>query len=163
MSSLAKMKDKVKLRVALPEEEDILYSLFVSTRKSEFAILEWDEQQIEGLLRMQYDAQKAFYQQQFPNAKYEIIMYEGLGIGRLITEIQQEAIRLIDIFIIPEYRGRGICTALLREFQHVAAELRLPIELNVLMGNPAQRLYERCGFVVTGEVVPHVMMAWHRN
>ena len=106
---------------------------------------------------------KSFYQQQFPNAKYEIIMYEGLGIGRLITEIQQEAIRLIDIFIIPEYRGRGICTALLREFQHVAAELRLPIELNVLMGNPAQRLYERCGFVVTGEVVPHVMMAWHRN
>ncbi|WP_342545621.1 GNAT family N-acetyltransferase [Lysinibacillus sp. FSL K6-4013] len=163
VSSLAKMKDKVKLRVALPEEEDTLYSLFVSTRKSEFAILEWDEQQIEGLLRMQYDAQKAFYQQQFPNAKYEIIMYEGLGIGRLITEIQQEAIRLIDIFIIPEYRGRGICTALLSEFQHVAAELRLPIELNVLMGNPAQRLYERCGFVVTGEVVPHVMMAWHRN
>ena len=163
VSSLAKMKDKMKLRVALPEEEDTLYSLFVSTRKSEFAILEWDEQQIEGLLRMQYDAQKAFYQQQFPNAKYEIIMYKGLGIGRLITEIQQEAIRLIDIFIIPEYRGRGICTALLREFQHVAAELRLPIELNVLMGNPAQRLYERCGFVVTGEVVPHVMMAWHRN
>ena len=40
---------------------------------------------------------KSFYQQQFPNAKYEIIMYEGLGIGRLITEIQQEAIRLIDI------------------------------------------------------------------
>lgn len=163
MSSLAKMKDKVKLRVALPEEEDTLYSLFVSTRKSEFAILEWDEQQIEGLLRMQYDAQKAFYQQQFPNAKYEIIMYEGLGIGRLITEIQQEAIRLIDIFILSKYRGRGICTVLLRELQRIAVELRMSIELNVLMGNPAQRLYERCGFVVTGEVVPHVMMAWHRN
>lgn len=65
VSSLAKMKDKVKLRVALPEEEDILYSLFVSTRKSEFAILEWDEQQIEGLLRMQYDAQKLFISNNF--------------------------------------------------------------------------------------------------
>lgn len=97
MSGKAKMKDKVKLRVALSEEEDTLYSLFVSTRKNEFAILELDEQQIEGLLRMQYDAQKASYQQQFPNAKYEIIMYEGVGIGRLITEVQQEAIRLIDV------------------------------------------------------------------
>lgn len=154
------MKDKVKLRVALPEEEDTLYSLFVSTRKNEFAILELDEQQIEGLLCMQYDAQKASYQHQFPNVKYEIIMYEGLGIGRLITDVQQEAIRLIDIFILPEYRGRGICTVLLREFQHIAAESRLPIELTVLMGNPAQRLYERCGFVVIDETSPYLLMIW---
>lgn len=154
------MKDKVKLRVALPEEEDTLYSLFVSTRKNEFAILELDEQQIEGLLRMQYDAQKASYKHQFPNAKYEIIMYEGVGIGRLITEVQQEAIHLIDIFIIPEYRGRGICTALLGELQRIAVELRLLIELNVLMGNPAQRLYERCGFVVMDETSPYLLMIW---
>ncbi|KOY83800.1 GNAT family N-acetyltransferase [Lysinibacillus macroides] len=154
------MKDKVKLRVALPEEEEILYSLYVSTRKSEFAILEWDEQQIEGLLRMQYDAQKVSYQQQFPNAKYEIIMYEDVGIGRLIAEVQQKAIRLIDIFILPEYRGRGICTTLLKELQQIAAELRLPLELNVLMGNPAQRLYERLGFVVTDETPPYLLMIW---
>jgi len=160
VSGKAKMKDKVKLRVALPEEEDTLYSLFVSTRKNEFAILELDEQQIEGLLRMQYDAQKASYQQQFPNANYEIIMYEGVGIGRLITEVQQEVTRLIDIFILPEYRGRGICTVLLRELQRIALELRLPIELNVLMGNPAQRLYERCGFVVMDETSPYLLMIW---
>ena len=43
-------------------------------------------------------------------------MYEGVGIGRLITEVQQAAIRLIDIFILPEYRGRGICTVLLGNF-----------------------------------------------
>lgn len=154
------MKDMVKLRVALPEEEDTLYSLYVSTRKSEFAMLEWDEQQIEELLRMQYDAQKVSYQQQFPHAKYEIIMYEGAGIGRLITEVQQEAIRLIDIFVLPEYRGRGICTTRLRELQCTAAELRLPLELKVLIGNPAQRLYERCGFVVTDEVLPYLLMRW---
>ena len=154
------MKDKVKLQVALPEEEETLYSLYVSTRKSEFAILEWDEQQIEGLLRMQYDAQKVSYQQQFPHAKYEIIMYEGAGIGRLIIEVQQEAIRLIDIFVLPEYRGRGICTTLLKELQQIAAELRLPLELNVLMGNPARRLYERCGFVVTDETPPYLLMIW---
>ena len=71
VSSLARMKDKVKLRVALPEEEDTLYALYVSTRKSEFAILEWDEQQIESLLRMQYDAQKLLISNNFlmPNMK----------------------------------------------------------------------------------------------
>ncbi len=121
------MKDKVKLQVALPEEEDTLYSLYASTRKSEFAMLEWDEQQIEGLLRIQYDAQKVSYQQQFPHAKYEIIMYEGAGIGRLITEVQQEAIRLIDIFVLPKYRGRRISTELLRIVQRIATEWRLPL------------------------------------
>lgn len=148
----------LKFTSILPRDELFLYELYASTRSGEFTLLGLPDQQIVDLLRMQYEAQKSSYQHQFPKAKYELIYYEDVRIGRIITDIQSQCIHLVDISLLPEYRGRGYGTQLIKRLQSVAVEKRLPVTLHVLQGNPAQRLYERCGFHVTGEVAPYVAM-----
>jgi ribosomal protein S18 acetylase RimI-like enzyme len=53
---------------------------------------------------------------------------------------------------LPEHQGRGIGTALLREFINSAHEKGVSATLEVLKANePARRLYERLGFTVVFE------------
>lgn len=59
----------------------------------------------------------------------------------------EETIPVLGIAVLPGWRGQGIGTALMRRLLEGPAG-RAPISLNVAKGNPAQRLYERMGFVV---------------
>jgi ribosomal protein S18 acetylase RimI-like enzyme len=53
------------------------------------------------------------------------------------------------LFVHPEFRRRGVATALIRE---MLVRLQRPITLNVMAGNiPARALYERIGFSVERE------------
>ena len=53
------------------------------------------------------------------------------------------------MYVHPSHQGRGVGTALLRHlFSYAAAQGVHRIELTVLDGNPARRLYEREGFTL---------------
>jgi ribosomal protein S18 acetylase RimI-like enzyme len=53
----------------------------------------------------------------------------------------------LGIALLPEYRGQGIGTALLKRLLEAAKNLYPAISLSVSPNNPAMRLYERLGFV----------------
>jgi len=58
--------------------------------------------------------------------------------------------------VLPQYIGHGVGTLLL---QHLLEEVKRyypRVVLSVRTTNPAKRLYERMGFVVTGEIVNRV-------
>jgi ribosomal protein S18 acetylase RimI-like enzyme len=57
------------------------------------------------------------------------------------------------VAVLPEYRGKGIGTALLMRHLEAAAGLYRALSLSVSPRNPAKRLYERLGFeiVATGD------------
>lgn len=148
----------LKVANCTSEHEFFMYQLYVSTRIDEFRLLHLNEEQIQSLLKMQYEAQKNSYHNRFPNAKYEMIYYEGECIGRMITDRQSHGIHLVDISLLPEYRGKGYGTQLIKRLQEIALVEGGSITLNVLQNNPAQRLYERCGFYVTEEVEPYFAM-----
>lgn len=52
--------------------------------------------------------------------------------------------------MLPEYRGRGIGTALLAQLIRAVEGVYENISLSVTEGNPALRLYQRLGFEVCG-------------
>jgi GNAT superfamily N-acetyltransferase len=52
----------------------------------------------------------------------------------------------LSIAIVPEHRGRGIGTRLLRRSLSAARALEQDLSLSVSRSNPARRLYERPGF-----------------
>ena len=62
-----------------------------------------------------------------------------------------EAVPELSIAVLPEYRGRGVGTALLSRLLSEAAQRFEAVSLSVSESNPAQRLYERLGFVVFGK------------
>jgi ribosomal protein S18 acetylase RimI-like enzyme len=66
---------------------------------------------------------------------------------------------LSSIEVAATHRGRGIGTSVVERFVREAGAAGLTATLQVLKANPrARRLYERLGFVLTGETAAHVAM-----
>jgi ribosomal protein S18 acetylase RimI-like enzyme len=142
---------KPELRPASSDDREFLFRLYASTRADEIAALGWPAAQQEAFLRMQFNAQQKWYETAYPGAEYQIIEMERQPIGRMIVLRGPGAWQLMDISLIPEYRGRGIGGELIRDLIRDCAQLGGVIKLQVLRVNPAVRLYERLGFINTGE------------
>jgi ribosomal protein S18 acetylase RimI-like enzyme len=142
------------------EDDCFLFEVYMSTRVEEFTSLGWDEDQLASFLRMQYEMQKRSYHNQYPNSNYELVVWEGVRVGRIMFEETEQAWMLVDIALLPIYRNKGIGTQLIVRLQQNAALTNKPIRLFVLAGNPVQELYKRLGFHVTGQQSPYIAMEW---
>ena len=65
-----------------------------------------------------------------------------------------------DISLMPDFRGRGIGSTLLRRFLAEATVAGVPVGLSVDAANPARHLYERLGFVVTDASSVYWSLEW---
>lgn len=132
------------------QEEDLefLLRLYSTTRAEEMAMVtDWTDEQKDAFVRMQFQAQHAWYQEHYGDAQFALVLVEGIPAGRLYVHRRAAEIRLVDISLLPEYRNGGIGTALLGELFAESAESGKPVTIHVEKFNPAMRLYERLGFV----------------
>ena len=160
METDSKVLNGITLRPCDDCDEGFLFALFKSVRTDEFTALNWSPAQLEPLLRIQFSAQSQSYASTFPQSVHEIICSGEEPVGRMITDNAAEAVHLVDIALIPAYRGRGIGAALVQGLQAQCSVLRKPLRLHVVATNRAVRLYERLGFVVTGGTEMYHLMEW---
>jgi ribosomal protein S18 acetylase RimI-like enzyme len=152
--------DAVRLRPAAADDEEHLYRVYASTREEELAPLGWAEAQREAFLRMQFTAQDRYYRAQFPDASYQVVLAGQRAAGRLYVDRRPDEIRVLDIALLPEHRGGGIGSALLRDLFDEARGRGVPVRLHVERSNPALRLYRRLGFEPIGERIPYLLLEW---
>jgi ribosomal protein S18 acetylase RimI-like enzyme len=136
----------VELRPVEPGDDEFLYRVYATTRAEELAVVPWDDAGKEAFLRMQFTAQDGYYHEQMPDASYQVVLVDGLAAGRLYVDRRADEIHVIDIALLPEHRGQGLGTALLRELLDEADAAGKPVSIHVERFNPALRLYERLGF-----------------
>ena len=148
------------LRPITPADRPFLARLYASTRQDELALLDWDDAQKESFLEMQFNAQHTFYTEQFRQAQFEIIELEGDPIGRLYLDRRPDEIRLIDIALLPEQRGRGIGSFFMQRVLTEARLARLPVRIHVERLNPALRLYGRLGFRQIDDTGVYYLLEW---
>ena len=87
-------------------------------------------------------------------------MLDHNPIGRILVDRSGETIRLVDIALLTEFRGRGIGSILLRRLLDEGAAAGKRVVLSVYKFNPAMRLYERLGFFKVAEDGLYVQMQW---
>lgn len=149
------------LRPIRPADESFLYRVYASTRTDELAqLIDWDDAQKEAFLRMQFTAQHTFYQQQFADAAFDIILLNKKPIGRLYLDRRADEIRIIDIALLPTYRNRGIGSQFLKRIMAEATDANVAVRIHVEQMNPALRLYERLGFQHIDENGVYYLMEW---
>ncbi|HEY3368989.1 MAG TPA: GNAT family N-acetyltransferase [Symbiobacteriaceae bacterium] len=147
-------------RPACLDDAPFLLEVYPSTRQDEVAAWGWSPEQQNAFLQMQFMAQNRSYEMRFPDLAQRVIVQDGRLAGRLIAAQTGDEVRLVDIALLPEFRGTGIGATLIRELQAQAERVGKPLGLQVAKANPARRLYERLGFVVIGETDLHYAMEW---
>lgn len=158
-----KTAPSIELRPATAADQHFLLRLYASTRGTEFRLHGCDAATEAMVQAVQFKAQQTDFQLQYPDAEATVIVERERPIGRLYVQYSQTEVRLIDMALLPEYRGRGIGRGLLRGLQSHGQRLQLPVRLNVLLGNPVQRLCQRCDFVMQGLDGLYASMEWTPN
>ncbi len=138
------------LRDALPSDRAFLLALYTSTRADEFADLGWPVEMERAFMKMQFEAQRTDYERRHPGARCQIVQLHRCPIGRLWLAEDARSLTVLDISLVAELRGQGIGGECLRRVLRCADAARLDVELQVVRGNPAQRLYERLGLRTVG-------------
>lgn len=150
----------ISLRPVTPEDEQFLFEVYASTRMDELDAIGMDKAQQEAFINMQYRLQRHHYLTYYTQATHDIVLLDGVPVGRFYINRTSEEIRGVDVALLPAYRSFGIGSHLIRQVQQEAAQKGLPFRLQVEKHNPAFQLYLRLGFVKTGETETHIQMEW---
>lgn len=152
---------EVTLRPIRDEDMEILFRVYAATRAEEMAmVVDWTDEQKEAFLRMQFQAQHAWYQEHYIGAQFDLLLVDGIPAGRLYVHRRESEIRLVDISLLPEFRGSGVGTKLLHELMSEAEAAGKPLTIHVEKYNPAMRLYLRLGFKPIEDRGPYDLMEW---
>lgn len=151
---------KLSLRPITDDDLPFLNQLYHSTRDYEMAQVDWSKEQKEAFLTMQFEAQHRHYQVYYADADFDIIELEKKPIGRLYLERREEEFRIVDIALLPKYRGRGIGSYFMKKVMGESAEQGLPVRIHVEHDNPAMRLYLRLGFTQIDTNGVYHLMEW---
>jgi ribosomal protein S18 acetylase RimI-like enzyme len=154
------------LRPVAPADAAFLLRVFAGTREDELALTNWDETTRDAFVRSQARAQAAHYQAHWPDAEHSVIVLQqseaSQDVGRLWLYRRAQAVHVLDIALLPEWRGQGLGRQVL---QHLMVEARAQgraVTIFVEAGNPARRLYDRLGFLPEGQPEGvHQFMRWH--
>ena len=150
----------LELRAATPGDEPFLCQVYATTRSSELAMVAWTEEEKAAFVEMQFRAQAQYYREHYPNTSFDVIVLDGLEVGRLYVARWSDEIRIVDIALLSDYCNRGIGTRLVRQLQSEATAAGKPLRIHVERFNPAMRLYQRLGFRQIEDRGVYLFMEW---
>ncbi len=157
----------VELREIGLADQALLIDIYYSTRTEELSrALDWNEEQKLAFIHHQFFAQDDYYKKVYPNATFDIIVYENVSVGRLYVErfIIDGTIRIIDISLLPKYRNVGIGSYLINKLKEEAIQSKKSLTIHVEIFNKALELYKRLGFQKIKETNGvYYLMEWNQK
>lgn len=154
---------KVSLRRAKAKDIDFLKEVYAGTRPDIMKNPNFGEKDRIAFIESQFNLQDIYYRNNYPGARFMIIKEGGLDRGRLYLHEGKKDIRIMDIAILPAFRGKGTGTFIIKDLQSDASASGKSVSIHVEENNPAKSLYKRLGFKKQGEKVNGVyqLMVWH--
>jgi ribosomal protein S18 acetylase RimI-like enzyme len=149
---------RVALRPVRVGDEPFLLRVYAGTRTEELAPVPWSPEQKAAFVAQQFAAQTAHYAQHYPGMSADVIVVDDEPVGRLLVARRAEEILIVDIAILPAFRGRGAGSVLLGRLREQARAAGKRLSIHVERENRARRLYERLGFRLVGEHGVYVRM-----
>lgn len=136
----------IALRPITDSDLEFLHRLYGTTRDEELRQVPWSAEQKAAFVRQQFEAQHAWWTEHYAGASFDIVLVDGEPAGRLYVDRWKREIRIVDVAVMPEWRGRGIGERLIRGVFAEGDAAGKPVSIHVEQYNRARRLYERLGF-----------------
>lgn len=103
--------------------------------------------------------QRELHNTRFASHDFRIIQFRGIDVGFFATSSASGAVKLHQLFILPEYQGRGIGSACMTRIVDEANLTQKPVMLQALKINTrAIAFYQRLGFTIADDDARHVQM-----
>ncbi|MCR1782293.1 GNAT family N-acetyltransferase [Nocardioides carbamazepini] len=150
--------ERVALRPVTDADDAFLLALYGEIRATELDQVVWEPGQREAFLRMQHDLQTAQYRGAHPQGSFDIVEVDGRSAGRLYVSRRDADVRIVDVALTAEFRGRGIGGALVARVIDEAVASGRSTSIHVEVHNPAASLYRRLGFRPVSQRGVYVLM-----
>jgi GNAT superfamily N-acetyltransferase len=150
----------IALRQVEEADEAHLLAVYTATRLEELAATDWSDEQKAAFCRMQFEAQDAHYHSHYATAERSVILAGGTPAGRLYVDRWTHEIRIVEIALLPAFRGHGIGTKILTNLQNEARETGKFLSIHVERFNPALSLYARLGFTLAEDKGVYLLLHW---
>lgn len=150
----------IAFRPISDDDLEFLHRVYAETRREELSVTPWTEEEKRTFLRLQAEAQHRHYQLHYTGSDFLVILVDGVPSGRLYVGRWSKEIRVVDIALLPEARGSGVGTRILKDLLDEGARTGRCVTIHVERMNPALRLYERLGFVVEEDKGIYLFMKW---
>lgn len=103
--------------------------------------------------------QRELHEVRFASQDVHIVQYRGTDVGYFSTSSTADRVRVVQIFILPEYQRKGLGSACMRLIVSDASAQEKSVRLQVLKINTrAIAFYRRLGFSIVDEDNTHVQM-----
>ena len=141
-----------KIRFATPDDHDWLYALKAeSVRPYVEKIWGWDENYQEK----DFDGDFSRMEQ------FNVIEVDGRFVGFVQYYFEYPYFEVVEIHLLPEYRGNGIGSDILRYLQKVCIAQDRKIRIGCFKENHrAKHLYQKLGFMQTEETDTHYILEY---
>jgi RimJ/RimL family protein N-acetyltransferase len=147
------------LRAIAPADADFLLRLYASTREEELKQTDWSDEEKQRFVRMQFAAQQQAYDR-YLDAAFFILSWGSEPIGRLYLQDSEMTLLIVDLSLLPAWRGRGIGSDALRAVFAQASLRQQAVRIHVERFNPALRLYQRLGFRLLRDKGVYLLLEW---
>lgn len=155
------MTGTITLRPITDADMDFLHRLYATTREDELTQVDWTDEQKAAFVSQQFHAQHQYWQENYKDTSWDLVLRDGEPIGRLYVARWAEEIRIVDIALMPGQRGGGTGTRLIRALFAEGDASGRKVSIHVEIFNPARRLYGRLGFVQAAERGVYLLMERH--
>jgi len=141
-----------KIRFAIPDDHDLIYALKTgSVRPYVEKIWGWDK-----------DDQKKDFDSDFTNIEqFNVIEVNGSFGGFVQYFFEYPYFEVVEMHLLPEYRGQGIGSEILRYLQKTCIAHDRKIRIGCFKENHrAKSLYQKLGFMQTEETDTHYILEY---
>ena len=141
---------KYETRPATIEDSSLIYEITkVSMREYvEKTFGPWEE-----------EFQRKIIGESFDPSTHQIVLYKGKEVGLLAVAEAEDHLQLEKIYLIPEYRSKGLGSAIVESIKRQATDVNKSVKLRILESNrKAKALYERLGFIVVNSTEQRFFM-----
>jgi GNAT superfamily N-acetyltransferase len=151
---------KITTRPSVAEDSAFMLELYASTSQDVLDDLGWTIGSQRTFVIMQAQTEEWNRARLYPGMDRLTICVDDLAVGRLLVCMRNNILHLVDLSLLPRYRGNGIGTQLMTEILEEARNARVPVKVKVRKDSGAIRFVERLGFGTPTDLGANVELTW---
>ncbi len=138
-------------RPATEDDREFLFAVFRAALVPKDPLAALPESKSEALLRARFDAREQQFRSAYVLADFDVLTVDGEPAGNLYVDRGDDEFVVIDISLLPQFRDRGIGTAVIGGLVEEAGRLVLPVRARVQHDSRTSGFWRRLGFEQVGD------------